>query len=70
VNNAAYQMTHESLEEISDDERDYTFKTNISAMFHLTKAALPHMAPGSSIIGISSVNSDMPSPTLAPCAAS
>jgi NAD(P)-dependent dehydrogenase (short-subunit alcohol dehydrogenase family) len=69
VNNAAYQMTRNSLEEISDDEWDYTFRTNISAMFYLCKAALPHMGPGSSIIGSSSVNSDMPSPTLAPYAA-
>lgn len=69
VNNAAYQMTHETIEEISDEEWDYTFKTNISAMFHLVKAALPHMRAGSSIIGSSSVNSDMPSPTLAPYAA-
>jgi NAD(P)-dependent dehydrogenase (short-subunit alcohol dehydrogenase family) len=69
VSNAAYQMTHESLEEISDEEWDYTFRTNIYAMFHLVKAALPHMQPGSSVIGSSSVNSDMPSPTLAPYAA-
>jgi NAD(P)-dependent dehydrogenase (short-subunit alcohol dehydrogenase family) len=69
VNNAAYQMSHETLEEIPDEEWDYTFKTNIYAMFHLVKAALPHMGPGSSIIGSSSVNSDMPSPTLAPYAA-
>jgi NAD(P)-dependent dehydrogenase (short-subunit alcohol dehydrogenase family) len=69
VNNAAYQMTRESLEDIPDEEWDYTFATNISAMFHLSKAAVPHMAPGSSIIGSSSVNSDMPSPTLAPYAA-
>jgi NAD(P)-dependent dehydrogenase (short-subunit alcohol dehydrogenase family) len=69
VSNAAYQMTHEELEEISDEEWDYTFRTNVGAMFYLTKAALPHMAPGSSIIGSSSVNSDMPSPTLAPYAA-
>jgi NAD(P)-dependent dehydrogenase (short-subunit alcohol dehydrogenase family) len=69
VNNAAYQMTHETLEEISDDEWDYTFRTNVAAMFHLVKAALPHMGPGSSIIGSSSVNSDMPNPTLAPYAA-
>jgi hypothetical protein len=69
VSNAAYQMTHETLEEISEEEWDYTLKTNISAMFHLVKAALPHMRPGSSIIGSSSVNSDMPSPTLAPYAA-
>jgi NAD(P)-dependent dehydrogenase (short-subunit alcohol dehydrogenase family) len=69
VNNAAFQMTRESLEEIPDEEWDRTFATNISAMFHLCKAAVPHMAPGSSIIGSSSVNSDMPSPTLAPYAA-
>jgi NAD(P)-dependent dehydrogenase (short-subunit alcohol dehydrogenase family) len=69
VNNAAYQMTRQSLEEIPDEEWDHTFQTNISAMFHLAKAAVPHMAPGSSIIGSSSVNSDMPSPALAPYAA-
>jgi len=69
VSNAAYQMTHETLEEISDDEWDYTFDTNIGAMFHLCKAAIPHMKPGASIIGSSSVNSDMPSPQLAPYAA-
>ena len=69
VNNAAYQMTRESLEEIPDEEWDYTFDTNIRAMFHLCKAAVPHMKPGSSIIGSSSVNSDMPSPQLAPYAA-
>jgi NAD(P)-dependent dehydrogenase (short-subunit alcohol dehydrogenase family) len=69
VSNAAYQMTRESLEEIPDEEWDYTFDTNVRAMFHLCKAAVPHMKPGSSIIGSSSVNSDMPSPTLAPYAA-
>jgi NAD(P)-dependent dehydrogenase (short-subunit alcohol dehydrogenase family) len=69
VNNAAYQMTHETIEEISDEEWDHTFRTNISAMFYLVKAALPHMREGSSIIGSSSVNSDMPNATLAPYAA-
>jgi hypothetical protein len=69
VSNAAFQMSHESLDEIPDDEWGYTFRTNVEAMFHLVKAAVPHMAPGSSIIGSSSVNSDMPSPTLAPYAA-
>jgi NAD(P)-dependent dehydrogenase (short-subunit alcohol dehydrogenase family) len=69
VNNAAYQMSHDGLEEISDEEWNYTFATNISAMFYLVKAALPHMQPGSSVIGSTSVNSDMPSPQLAPYAA-
>ncbi|WP_067570352.1 SDR family oxidoreductase [Nocardia acidivorans] len=69
VSNAAYQMTHETLEEISDEEFDYTFRLNVGAYFHLVRAALPYMPAGSSIIGSSSVNSDMPSPTLAPYAA-
>ena len=69
VSNAAYQMTRESIEEIPDEEWDHTMATNLSAFFHLTKAAVPHMRSGSSIIGSSSVNSDMPRPTLLPYAA-
>jgi NAD(P)-dependent dehydrogenase (short-subunit alcohol dehydrogenase family) len=68
VNNAAYQMNHDTLEEISDEEWDHTIATNLSAFFWLTKAALPHLKPGASIIGSSSVNSDNPSPTLLPYA--
>jgi len=64
VNNAAFQMTRESLEETPDEEWDHTFQTNITAMFHLCKAAVPHMKPGGSIINTSSVNSDSPKPTL------
>ena len=66
VSNAAQQMTHDKLEDISDEEWDRTIAVNLSAFFHLTKAALPHMRPGSSIIGTSSVNSDAPTPTLLP----
>ncbi|MCV7151290.1 SDR family oxidoreductase [Mycolicibacterium pyrenivorans] len=69
VSNAAFQMSHDSLDEISDEEWDYTFRLNVGSYFYLLKAALPHMPPGSSVIGSSSVNSDMPSPTLAPYAA-
>jgi NAD(P)-dependent dehydrogenase (short-subunit alcohol dehydrogenase family) len=69
VCNAAYQMSHETLEEISDEEWERTFATNIHAMFYLVKAALPHLQEGASIIGSSSVNSDAPNPTLAPYAA-
>lgn len=69
VSNAAYQMTRESLADIPDEEWDRTFDTNVRAMFHLCKATVPHLKPGSSIIGSSSVNSDMPNPTLAPYAA-
>jgi NAD(P)-dependent dehydrogenase (short-subunit alcohol dehydrogenase family) len=68
VNNAAFQMTHESLDEISDEEWDHTVALNLTAMFVLCKDAVPHMRPGSAIINSSSVNSDMPSPTLAPYA--
>ena len=64
VNNAAFQMTHETLEDIPDEEWVKTFDINITAMFRLCKAALPFMATGSSIINTSSVNSDMPKPTL------
>jgi NAD(P)-dependent dehydrogenase (short-subunit alcohol dehydrogenase family) len=64
VNNAAFQMTHDSIEEIPDEEWEYTFKVNITAMFHICKAAVKHMAPGSSIINTTSVNSDNPKPTL------
>jgi short chain dehydrogenase len=64
VNNAAHQMSFNSIEEISDEEWDLTFATNISAMFYITKAAVPHMKPGSSIINTASVNADSPTPQL------
>jgi NAD(P)-dependent dehydrogenase (short-subunit alcohol dehydrogenase family) len=64
VNNAAHQMTFDSIEDISDEEWDKTFATNISSMFYITKAAVPHMPPGSSIINTASINSDTPSPQL------
>ncbi|SDX59410.1 hypothetical protein SAMN05661080_00498 [Modestobacter sp. DSM 44400] len=68
VNNAAFQMTHGSLDEISDEEWDHTVATNLTAMFVLCRDAIPHMQPGAAIINSSSVNSDMPSHTLAPYA--
>ncbi|MCV2491512.1 SDR family oxidoreductase [Geodermatophilus sp. YIM 151500] len=68
VNNAAFQMTHETIEEIPDEEWDHTLALNLSAMFTLCKDALPHMKPGASIINSSSVNSDQPRPTLMPYA--
>jgi len=64
VNNAAFQMARESLEDIPSDEWDYTFKTNIHAMFYLCKAAKPHMKPGSTIINTTSVNAYNPKPIL------
>jgi NAD(P)-dependent dehydrogenase (short-subunit alcohol dehydrogenase family) len=69
VSNAAFQMDHPSLDEVSDEEWDRTLAVNLSAYFHLVKAALPHLKAGAAIIGSSSVNSDMPSPTLLPYAA-
>ena len=68
VNNAARQMTFEAIEDIPDEEWDKTFATNIHAMFYLSKAAVPHMAEGSSIINTASVNADTPKPTLLPYA--
>lgn len=64
VNNAAHQDTFSSIEEITEEEWNYTFAVNIHAMFYLTKAALPHMAPGSSIINTTSVQADSPSEEL------
>ncbi|MGK9231107.1 SDR family oxidoreductase [Inquilinus limosus] len=68
VNNAAYQMTHETIEEITAEEWDHTFRTNIHSQFYLSKAAVPHMKPGSAIVNTSSINSKSPSPTLLPYA--
>ncbi|MBU6463579.1 MAG: SDR family oxidoreductase [Bradyrhizobium sp.] len=64
VNNAAHQATFKEITEISDDEWRLTFRTNIHSMFYLTKAAVPHMKPGSAIINTASINSDMPNPIL------
>jgi NAD(P)-dependent dehydrogenase (short-subunit alcohol dehydrogenase family) len=64
VNNAAFQATHNSLAEIADDDWVRAMNVNVTGMFRICQAAEPHMAPGSSIINTSSVNSDMPSPSL------
>ena len=64
VNNAAMQRTHESIEEISSQEWDRTFRTNIYSMFYLSKAALRHMRPGAAIVNTASINAKNPSPNL------
>lgn len=69
VNNAAFQMARESVQEIPSDEWQKTFDTNIHPMFYLYKAAEPYMRPGSSIINTTSVNAYEPSPVLLPYAA-
>ncbi|SFD83515.1 SDR family oxidoreductase [Roseivivax sediminis] len=70
VNNAAHQAHVNSIEEISDEEWEATFRTNIHSMFYLCKAAVPVMPRGGSIINSASINSDRPSPGLLAYAAS
>jgi NAD(P)-dependent dehydrogenase (short-subunit alcohol dehydrogenase family) len=69
VNNAAFQMSRPSLQEVSSEEWDRTFKTNIYPMFYLCKMAEPYLQPGSSVINTTSVNAYLPKPTLVPYAA-
>lgn len=64
VSNAARQQTHESILDISTEEFDWTMKTNIYAPFWLIKASLPHLKPGSSIIGTTSEQANDPSAEL------
>lgn len=64
VNNAAFQRTYQSIEEISDEEWDRTMRTNLYATFYLSRAAVGLMKPGGSIINTSSINADSPSPSL------
>jgi NAD(P)-dependent dehydrogenase (short-subunit alcohol dehydrogenase family) len=64
VNNAARQHSHDSIEELTTEDFDWTFKTNVYAMFWITKAALAHMGPGSSIVNTASVQAYDPSPNL------
>ncbi|ESW90331.1 MULTISPECIES: SDR family oxidoreductase [unclassified Mesorhizobium] len=64
VNNAAHQASFEKLEDISAEEWDLTFRTNVYAMFYLSQEAVKHMEPGSTIINTSSINATSPSPAL------
>lgn len=64
VNNAAYQRTYGDIADISSEEWDETFRTNIFAPFYLAKAATPHMKPGSTIINTTSIQSRQPSAHL------
>lgn len=64
VNNAAFQMAHEGLDDLSDEEVERTFDTNILALFRLCRAALPHLQPGSAIINTASEQAYKPSPSL------
>ncbi|WP_026535547.1 SDR family oxidoreductase [Arthrobacter sp. H14] len=62
VNNAGKQISCERLEDLSDEQFDETMKTNVYAMFWITKSALPHMEAGSSIINTTSIQAYKPSP--------
>lgn len=64
VNNAAFQMTHESIQELTAEEFDRTFRTNVYAMFYLCKAALPLMKKGGSIINTASIQAYQPTSQL------
>jgi NAD(P)-dependent dehydrogenase (short-subunit alcohol dehydrogenase family) len=55
VNNAAYQQHQESIEDITDEQLDRTFRTNIYGYFYMTRAALPHLKPGAAIINTGSI---------------
>lgn len=64
VNNAAAQVQRESIDQIPSEEWEHIFRINITAMFYLTKAALPHLGEGSTIINTTSIQAYKPSPTL------
>lgn len=64
VNNAGKQQAVQDIAELTTEQFDETFKTNVYALFWMCKAALPHMPAGSTIINTSSIQAYQPSPTL------
>jgi hypothetical protein len=62
VNNAAALATHESVEEITDEEWDHGFRTDVYSRFYPVRAALPHLKPGSDTVNTASITSKSPSP--------
>jgi NAD(P)-dependent dehydrogenase (short-subunit alcohol dehydrogenase family) len=66
VNNAAYQATFESIQDVTEEELVHTYRVNILAIFFLCKAAMSHMQPGSTIINTTSIQAYQPSPNLLP----
>jgi NAD(P)-dependent dehydrogenase (short-subunit alcohol dehydrogenase family) len=64
VNNAAFQMSHDSIDDLTPEEWNKTFATNISAMFYLSRAALHHMREGGVIVNTTSVQAYQPTPQL------
>lgn len=66
VNNAAHQMTFESLDQITPEELELTFRTNVFSMFYLCQAAVPYLKPGASIINTGSKEAYQPRHNLLP----
>ena len=64
VNNASRQIWYDGIENIPDEDFDATMKSNVYSAFRVTKAAIPHLQPGSAIIFTSSIQAYNPSPTL------
>ena len=64
VNNAGRQIAIDCFEDLTDEQRQDTFETNIHAMFRVTEAAVPHLAPGSTIVNTTSIQAYSPSPHL------
>jgi len=64
VNNAAYQMAQEKLEDFTAEQIERTYRTNVFSMYYLCQAAVPRMKPGSSIINVASIQGYDPSPEL------
>jgi NAD(P)-dependent dehydrogenase (short-subunit alcohol dehydrogenase family) len=64
VNNAAYQMTRERIDDLSAEQFERTYRTNVFAVFYLCKAALPRMQPGSAVINKASIQAFEPAPYL------
>jgi hypothetical protein len=64
VNNAAHQVYHKTFDELDEEDLDRTIKTNIYAMFWITREALPHLPAGSTIINSTSVQGYNPSPMI------
>ena len=68
VNNAAYQRSHDQLEEFTEDEFDATYRTNVYGTFFMTQAAVPKMKPGGVVLNTVSIQGYEPSETLMPYA--
>ncbi|MFT4111876.1 SDR family oxidoreductase [Silvibacterium sp.] len=69
LNNAAFQMSHDDLEDVSAEEFEHTFRTNVFATFLLTQGALQRLSPGGVVLNTTSIQAYQPSPSLVAYAA-